>query len=160
MSVALKGATGQATALPPCSPCGRRSFVRWERASRHQHWGKRRTSWPHPTCCKLSSGAQERLTSQIAPPDVAGEGTTSVHNPQSTASLFCPPDVRKRCMIGTAAIVISVPPGIPLCCGVIRWRQRKSSQPWAPQLLRIWASLCSISGVTKYSQAVISVGVD
>ncbi|KAM6248262.1 uncharacterized protein M6G45_010217 [Spheniscus humboldti] len=60
--------------------------------------------------------------------DVAGEGPTSVHSPQSTASLFCPPDVRKRCMIGTAATVISVPLGILLCCVVIRCRQRKRQQ--------------------------------
>ena len=33
LSVALKGATGQAAALPPCSPSGRLSFVRWDNLS-------------------------------------------------------------------------------------------------------------------------------
>ncbi|KAM6197693.1 uncharacterized protein WM294_008102 [Sarcoramphus papa] len=91
-------------------------------------WG---TSRPHQTCCKLTSGAQDGLTFQIAPPDAVGERTTSVHNPQSnpqsTASVFCPQDVRRNCMIGTAALLISLPLAILLCCVVIR-RRRKRKQ--------------------------------
>ncbi|KAM6197688.1 uncharacterized protein WM294_008094 [Sarcoramphus papa] len=60
-----------------------------------------------------------------------GERTTGVYSPQSnaqnTASVFCPQDVRRNCMIGTAALLISLPLAILLCCVVIR-RRRKRKQ--------------------------------
>ncbi|KAM6197314.1 uncharacterized protein WM294_007798 [Sarcoramphus papa] len=63
--------------------------------------------------------------------DVVGERTTRVYSPQSnaqnTASVFCPQDVRRNCMIGTAALLISLPLAILLCCVVIR-RRRKRKQ--------------------------------
>ncbi|XP_074952777.1 uncharacterized protein LOC142058812 [Phalacrocorax aristotelis] len=56
---------------------------------------------------------------------VAGETIPSVSNPQSTASFFCPQDVRRRCMIGTAAVVISVPLATALCYVMIRRRRNR-----------------------------------
>ncbi|KAM6197468.1 uncharacterized protein WM294_007941 [Sarcoramphus papa] len=139
VSVSLEGATGQAAALPPvlsfwpaefCSlgqPVPKGGSVPPGTSS----GGKQRTSRPYQTCCKLTSGAQDGLTFQIAPPDAVGERTTSVHNPQSnaqsSASVFCPQDVRRNCMIGTAALLISLPLAILLCCVVIR-RRRKRKQ--------------------------------
>ncbi|XP_075015537.1 uncharacterized protein LOC142086400 isoform X2 [Calonectris borealis] len=60
-----------------------------------------------------------------APP--VGETTTRDCHPQRPASGFCPQDVRRRCMIGTAATVISLPLMILLCCVVIQ-RRRKRKQ--------------------------------
>ena len=133
VSVSLKGATGQAAALPPVL-----SFWPAEFYSLGQpvpkggsvppgtsSGGKQRTSRPYQTCCKLTSGAQDSLTFQIAPPDVVGERTTRVYNHQNTASVFCPQDVRRNCMIGTAALLVSLPLAILLCCVVIRRRRKR-----------------------------------
>ena len=137
VSVSLKGATGQAAALPPVL-----SFWPAEFYSLGQpvpkggsvppgtsSGGKQRTSRPYQTCCKLSSGAQDSLTFQIAPPDVVGERTTSLYNPQSNPqspkNVFCPQDVQRCCMIGAAAALVSLPPAILLCCVVIRRRRKR-----------------------------------
>ncbi|XP_029852178.1 uncharacterized protein LOC115333411 [Aquila chrysaetos chrysaetos] len=56
--------------------------------------------------------------------DVVGERTRSGHEPQSSASVLCPQDVRRRCMIGTAAVMVAMPLAILLCCVTIRhWRK-------------------------------------
>ena len=133
VSMSLKGATGQAAALPPvlsfwpsefCSlgqPVPKGGSVPPGTSS----GGKQRTSRPYQTCCKLTSGAQDGLTFQIVPPDVVGERTTRVYNHQNTASVFCPQDVRRNCMIGTAALLVSLPLAILLCCVVIRRRRKR-----------------------------------
>ncbi|XP_030357379.1 uncharacterized protein LOC115614527 [Strigops habroptila] len=50
------------------------------------------------------------------------ERSSSASNPQ--ASFICPQDVRRSCMIGTAATVISVPLALVLCYCI--YRRRKS----------------------------------
>lgn len=89
--------------------------------------GKGGPSWPYQTCCKLASGAQDDLTFPIAPPDVVSERPTSDHEPQSSASVLCPQDVRRRCMIATAVLMIVLPLGLVFCCFMIR-RRRKRKQ--------------------------------
>ena len=137
VSMSLEGATGQAAALLPvlsfwpaefCSlgqPVPKGGSVPPGTSS----GGKRGTSRPYQTCCKLSSGAQDSLTFQIAPPDVVGERTTSVYNPQSNPqspkNVFCPQDVQRCCMVGTAAALVSLPPAILLCHVVIRRRRKR-----------------------------------
>ncbi|XP_075370467.1 uncharacterized protein LOC142415701 [Mycteria americana] len=53
--------------------------------------------------------------------DVAGKTTTSGYNPQSVASLFCPQEVRRGCMIGISAGLLFLPLLILLCCLMIQW---------------------------------------
>ncbi|XP_052641982.1 uncharacterized protein LOC128141371 [Harpia harpyja] len=59
--------------------------------------------------------------------DVVGKRTTSGYEPQSSASVLCPQDVRRRCMIGTAVLMVALPLGIVFCCVMIR-RRRKRKQ--------------------------------
>ncbi|XP_072732281.1 uncharacterized protein [Ciconia boyciana] len=75
--------------------------------------------------------------------DVVGKTTTSGYKPQSVTSLFCPQDVRRRCMIGTAATVVSLPLAILLCCVVIQRRkskQRLSAASGAQPESGVWPS--------------------
>ncbi|XP_029861774.1 uncharacterized protein LOC115337546 [Aquila chrysaetos chrysaetos] len=59
--------------------------------------------------------------------DVVSERTTSGDEPQSPGSVLCPQDVRRRCMIGTAVLMVALPLGIVFCCVMIR-RRRKRKQ--------------------------------
>ncbi|XP_029861775.1 uncharacterized protein LOC115337547 [Aquila chrysaetos chrysaetos] len=59
--------------------------------------------------------------------DVVSERSTSGDEPQSPGSVLCPQDVRRRCMIGTAVLMVALPLGIVFCCVMIR-RRRKRKQ--------------------------------
>ncbi|KAM6060059.1 uncharacterized protein LJ206_014479 [Theristicus caerulescens] len=60
--------------------------------------------------------------------DVLGETTTKVYNPQNIASGFCHQDVRRRCMIGTAVTVVSLPLAIVLCCVWLHRRRKRKER--------------------------------
>ncbi|XP_069658703.1 uncharacterized protein [Haliaeetus albicilla] len=68
--------------------------------------------------------------------DVVSERTTSDNEPQSSASVLCPQDVRRRCMIVTAVLMVVLPLGLVFCCFMIRRRrkrkQRASAAPAYP----------------------------
>ena len=88
--------------------------------------GKQRTSWPHQTCHKLTSGAQDGLTSRIAPPGVVGERTTTAYSPQSTRSFPRLQDIGWHWVTDTTAGVVSLVLAVLVCCLLIRWwRKRK-----------------------------------
>ncbi|KAM9276984.1 uncharacterized protein RDI95_009017 isoform 2-T3 [Morus bassanus] len=55
--------------------------------------------------------------------DAVGERTTTVPNPQKTASVFWPQDRQKRC---TVAAVVTLPLTILLCCAMIYWRRKRN----------------------------------
>ncbi|XP_061864640.1 uncharacterized protein LOC133626868 [Colius striatus] len=40
---------------------------------------------------------------------------------QGTPSLFCPQDMRRRCMIGTVVALVCIPLALAICCIGIRW---------------------------------------
>ncbi|XP_040447220.1 uncharacterized protein LOC121086877 isoform X2 [Falco naumanni] len=62
--------------------------------------------------------------------DVISERTARADEPPTTASLLCPQDARRHCMIATAATMLSVPVGIVLVCVIIR-RWMKKEEPGA-----------------------------
>ncbi|XP_040447222.1 verprolin-like [Falco naumanni] len=62
--------------------------------------------------------------------DVISERTARADEPPTTASLLCPQDARRHCMIATAATMLSVPVGIVLVCVIIR-RWMKKEEPVA-----------------------------
>ncbi|XP_075618713.1 uncharacterized protein LOC142603224 [Balearica regulorum gibbericeps] len=77
----------------------------------------------------LSESGEDHQASRYdfirADSDVDRKRIASADRPQRTAGVLCPQDVRRRCMIGTAAGVIAVPVIIVVCCIVIRWQRKK-----------------------------------
>ncbi|XP_054668098.1 zinc finger CCCH domain-containing protein 18-like [Grus americana] len=80
----------------------------------------------------LSESGEDHQASRYdffqADSDAVGKRIASADRPQRTAGVLCPQDVRRRCMIGTAAGVISVPVIIVVCCIVIHWRRQKKKE--------------------------------
>ncbi|XP_072731864.1 uncharacterized protein [Ciconia boyciana] len=132
LSVSPEEATGQAAALPHVlafwpsefclvgQPIPKGQSVPLSTST----GGKQRTSWLYQRCCKLTSGAQDGLTSRFAPPDAVGETTTSLPNPQRTTSVLSSQDVQRRC---TAATVVFLLLAV-LLCSVVVWRRRKRKE--------------------------------
>ena len=84
--------------------------------------------WPRQRCRELTSDAEGRLTSQNAPPDAVSEGNAGDCNTEGSAGFLCPQDVRKRCMIATAVIIVLQALGIVCCCIFVRRRRHRKKQ--------------------------------
>ncbi|XP_023801265.1 uncharacterized protein LOC111942338 isoform X3 [Cyanistes caeruleus] len=63
--------------------------------------------------------------------DALGKSSINAENPPSTPRVFCPQDVRKSCMIGTAVTLFTVPLSMVLCYVGFQWWKDKKRHPAA-----------------------------
>ncbi|XP_042662925.1 uncharacterized protein LOC116962373 [Tyto alba] len=66
-----------------------------------------------------------------------GKKRPSMSRPHNIASVLCPQDVRKGCMIGTVVIVIFVPLALLLCYVIVQQRSKSKDHAYAAWVQRL-----------------------
>ncbi|KAM6060935.1 uncharacterized protein LJ206_014976 isoform 2-T2 [Theristicus caerulescens] len=114
---------------PAPSEVVRQMLEELKRAHETDREAVQKEALPEGSGGSLPVSAEEREAMRAAgTPDVLGETTTKVYNPQNIASGFCHQDVRRRCMIGTAVTVVSLPLAIVLCCVWLHRRRKRKER--------------------------------
>ncbi|KAM6060060.1 uncharacterized protein LJ206_014480 [Theristicus caerulescens] len=114
---------------PAPSEVVRQMLEELKRAHETDREAVQKEALPEGSGGSLPVSAEEREAMRAAgTPDVLGETTTRVYNSQNIASGFCHQDVRRRCMIGTAVTMVSLPLAIVLCCVWLHRRKKRKER--------------------------------